>query len=384
MSEVPADVKAALERRLSKVKVSLLLEYPFFGNLALGMPHEINYTVPTAATNGKRIIYNPDFCAKLCDKELLFLVAHECGHPMLEHPYRRGKREPWRWNKACDYIVNQLLVEEKIGKLIDGALYDPTLHRQGNGTTENIYDLLPEEPQGGGGGGYGEPGNPLDDCQDAEGTPAEIEQAAAEWKVKVAQAAQAARVAGKLSGGLERFVGSVLQPKVQWEDVMARFFERAKTDARSWARFNRRMLSQGIYLPSIGGEALGEVAFAVDCSGSIDEKQLNQFAAEIRKVKDDLHPVKLHVIYFDSRVSHYECYEGDDTLNIKPHGGGGTAFSPVFRYIEAHGIDPVACVFLTDLCCSDFGPEPGYPVLWVSTDEGKAPFGEVVLMDPRR
>jgi len=67
-------------------------------------------------------------------------------------------------------------------------------------------------------------------------------------------------------------------------------------------------------------------------------------------------------------------------LDIKPHGGGGTAFSPVFEYIEEHGIEPIAIVFLTDLCCDDFGNEPNCPVLWVSTDEGTAPFGEVVLM----
>jgi predicted metal-dependent peptidase len=86
------------------------------------------------------------------------------------------------------------------------------------------------------------------------------------------------------------------------------------------------------------------------------------------------------VVYFDSEVSHYESYGADDELDIKPHGGGGTAFSPVFEYMLEHNIEPVAVVFLTDLCCNDFGDEPSCPVLWVSTDEGTAPFGEVVLM----
>jgi predicted metal-dependent peptidase len=85
-------------------------------------------------------------------------------------------------------------------------------------------------------------------------------------------------------------------------------------------------------------------------------------------------------VYFDSEVSHYEKYERDDSLNIKAHGGGGTAFSPVFKYFADHDINPVACVFLTDLCCDDFGDQPAYPVLWVSTMEGDAPFGEVVVM----
>jgi predicted metal-dependent peptidase len=122
------------------------------------------------------------------------------------------------------------------------------------------------------------------------------------------------------------------------------------------------------------------MAIAVDCSGSIDDDILAQFEGEITAIKEDGNPVRIHVVYFDSEVSHYEKYERDDSLNIKAHGGGGTAFSPVFKYFADHDINPVACVFLTDLCCNDFGDQPAYPVLWVSTMEGEAPFGEVVVM----
>jgi len=75
-----------------------------------------------------------------------------------------------------------------------------------------------------------------------------------------------------------------------------------------------------------------------------------------------------------------ESYEQHDDLDIKPHGGGGTDFAPVFAEIIEHGLTPVAIVFLTDLCCSSFGDQPDAPVLWVSTDESTAPFGEVVVM----
>ena len=148
-----------------------------------------------------------------------------------------------------------------------------------------------------------------------------------------------------------------------------------------WARPNRRFLSQGLYLPSVSGESLGEIAFAVDCSGSIGEDEINQFASEITTVWQDQRPTKVHVIYFDSEVSHYDEFEQEDEPVVKPHGGGGTAFSPVFRYMADKGIEPVACIFLTDLCCNDFGDAPDYPVLWVSTHDDKAPFGEVVMME---
>ena len=364
-----AEKKSAL-KKVIKARTALVLEHPFVGSIALNMPYEFDESVPTAATNGKRIKLNPQFVESLTDEEVKFLIAHECFHPMLEHNFRRGERDHRKWNQAGDYVINQLLTDENIGKMPDVGLLNKSLYNAGNGTTDGIYNLLPDE----------EGDDPLDDCEDGEGTPAEQGQEAAEWKVRVAQAAQAAKMMGKMSAGLERLVGEVLQPKVDWRDVMHKFVEKARSDQRSFARPNRRFLAQGLYLPSVSGERLGEIVYAVDCSGSIDQGTINQFASEIRKCKEDMNPTKIHVIYFDSEVSHYESYEADDELDIKPHGGGGTAFSPVFAYMQEYGIDPVACVFLTDLCCSDFGDAPDYPVLWVSTESGTAPFGEVVLM----
>lgn len=365
-----------VERLLAKARTALVLEHPFIGNVALNMPYVVDYSIRTAATNGKEIRYNPHFVDSLNDEERKFLVAHECLHPMLEHTYRRNERNHKRWNQAGDYVINKLLSDEKIGKVIEGALLDDNIYKAGGGSTDGIYTLLPE-PDDEGGNGHGDP---LDDCNDGGDTPAEKAQQEAEWKVRVAQAAQAAKMMGKMSAGLERLVGEILKPKVDWRDVLRKFVEKCKTDQRTWAKFNRRFLAQGIYLPSVSGEAIGEIAFAVDCSGSITQDVVNQFAAEIHAVKEDGNPSKIHVVYFDSEVSHYECYGRDDDLDIKPHGGGGTAFSPVFKYFAEHDINPVACIFLTDLCCNDFGDQPDYPVLWVSTDEGTAPFGEVVLM----
>ena len=376
------------EKRLSKAKTALILEHPFVGNIALNMPFILTEDIPTAATNGEKVMFNPNFCEELSDEELKFLVAHECMHPMLEHPFRRQERDIRVWNQAGDYVINQLLVDENMGKMPEGGLYDIDIWNKGGGTTDGIYKILPKEgPNDDSNGGIGSVGNgggdPLDQCLDAEGGQAETEQKASEWKVRVAQAAQAAKMMGKMSAGLERFVGKVLEAKVDWREVLQRFVEKCKDDTRSWARPNRRFLAQGLYLPTSSGEAMGELVVAVDCSGSIDEDTLNQFAAEVLTIKEDSNPSCIHVVYFDHEVSHYEKFTRDDELHIEPHGGGGTAFSPVFDYLEEHGIDPIACVFLTDLYCDDYGDEPSFPVLWVATDKDKtdAPFGEVVVMD---
>lgn len=363
--------EAKIKMRLAKAKTNLVLEHPFVGSIALGLPYYIDQSIPTAATNGKCIKFNPDFVDRLTDEELKFLVAHECFHPMFEHNFRRGERDPRKWNQAGDYIINKHLTDEKIGKMPEGGLLNDGIYQAGGGTTDGIYNILPDNPDG---------DDPLDDCEDGEGTPAEKEQARNEWKVKVAQAAQAAKMMGKLSANMQRLVGEVLQPKVDWRDVLRRFIEKAKNDERSFARPNRRFVQQGMYLPTITGEVMGEVAFCVDMSGSIDEATANQFAAEVRNVFEDARPSKLHIIFFSHEVCAYDLIERDGDFEFNPRGGGGTAFSPCFKYMQDNDINPVACIFLTDLCCDDFGNQPDYPVLWVSTENGTAPFGEVVLM----
>lgn len=367
-----------LMKRLSKAKTSLILEHPFIGSVALNMPMTLSTDVPTAATNGKRVLYNPDFIEPLTDEELKFLVAHECMHPMLEHNYRRGSRDPKKWNKAADFVINQLLVDEGIGKFIEGGCLDKNIYTNGGGTSDGIYNLLPDADGDGENDGPGGPGN---DLEDGEGSQAEQAQEAAEWKIKVAQAAQAAKMMGKLSANMARLVDEVLKPKVDWREVLHRFVQKAKNDQRSFARPNRRFLSQGLYMPTVTGEVLGELVFAVDMSGSISQQECDQFAAECRTVFEDGRPEKLHLIFFSHEVCAHDTIGRDDDFVFNARGGGGTAFSPVFKHIEEQGIEPAGIVFLTDLYCHDFGEAPACPLLWVATHDNPVPFGEKVLME---
>ena len=144
-----------LVKRLAKAKTSLVLMHPFVGTVAMGMPFILDDSVKTAATNGKKVMFNREFITGLTDEELMFLVAHECFHPMLEHNYRRYERTPKRWNHAADYVINYLLVEDKIGKMPDCGLYSQGIYADGGGTTDGIYAILPEEQEGGEGGDDG-------------------------------------------------------------------------------------------------------------------------------------------------------------------------------------------------------------------------------------
>lgn len=367
--------------KIGKCKAALILEQPFFATLLVNLPMREDEGIPTMATDGTVFLYNPEFVESLTFDELKFVLAHEVGHCIFQHMFRKGQRDHRRWNQAGDYIINDLLNKESIGKMPEHGLHNPQLVQAGGGTTEGVYDLLPEG--GGGGGGGNGHGDPLDDCMDAPGGPAEKSTAEAEMKVKVAQAAQAAKMMGKMSANLQRFVDAALKPKVDWRDVLRRFVaSKVKQDA-TFARPKRRFFADDIYLPSLTGETLGEVVVAIDCSGSIGQAELNEFGAEVRGIFEDCMPSKLHVVYFDSDVCHHDIFLPDDDLRIEPHGGGGTAFSPVFRYLHDNAVEPECCVFLTDLYCNDFGDPTPYPVLWVTTAATDAPWGEVVEMKPK-
>ena len=209
---------------------------------------------------------------------------------------------------------------------------------------------------------------------------AKMAQASADLKVRVIAAKNTAKMQGKLSAGLERLIEEMVKPRVDWREVLRRFLsERAKVDY-SFSRPKRRFLSQDLYLPSLTGERMGKIVIAVDCSGSVTPKLLNEFAREINAIREDLKPSGTDVIYFDYKICHIDSVKDDEDLVIKPKGGGGTAFSPVINHVNQMEEPPACVVFLTDLECDDFGKRPDYPVLWcvLEGNQRKAPYGEVL------
>lgn len=371
-----------VSEKISKAKSKLIMssKTAFFAAIVCNMEITEDNSFPTMATNGKWVKYNSDFVNSMTLDETIFVLCHEVGHMIFGHVFRRGNRCAKRWNVAGDYIINDLLISDNIGSMPEGGLHDAALVASGGHTTDGVYALLPDMSGGGEGDGDGYAGTDIDVCLDASGDPAEQAEAEAQAKVMIAQAAQVAKMQGGLSTNLARLVDAALKPIVPWRDVLRRFVTaRAKVEY-TYARPKRRFVSQDLYLPSLGGEAMGDILIMVDCSGSITPDQLNQYSSECNAIKQDVRPSNVHVIYFDSVVCGYDKFGPDDELTMTPHGGGGTAFSPAFAYALDKGIEPACCVVLTDLCCSDFGPAPAYPVLWVTTDRVDAPWGEIVEM----
>jgi len=358
------------------------------------------------ATDGVSLYYNPDFVETLNAATLAGTLAHEVMHPALHHHVRRSGRDPKRWNQACDLAINPLLVDAGLS-LPDGVLVD---NRFRGMSAEQIYNLLEsdsetgqdsghegedddsgkeeskDEPSGGGDsdspsapvteGGIGQV---LDAPPPDEETPT-IEEQTREWDVAVSQATAVARQAGKVPAGLHRTLDGAAEAAIDWREMLRRLWSETTPADYSWTRPNRRHIWAGLYLPGVIREGVGEIAIAVDCSGSVNGRQLRLFEAEVRSILEGQRPERVYVLYFDAAVQKVETYEAGQRVDLEPVGGGGTEFGPCFAWLDERGILPQTLVFLTDLYGSFPDSAPAYPVLWASTGARRAPFGEVIPM----
>jgi predicted metal-dependent peptidase len=202
-----------------------------------------------------------------------------------------------------------------------------------------------------------------------------------EWQIAVEQAETVAKVAGKLPGGAVRAKEASQAAGVDWRELLRRAWSDTIPADYSWTRPNRRHVWSGLYLPGITSEGVGEIAIAVDCSGSVSARQLGLFEAEIRSILAGQRPRLVHVLYFDATVQKVETYQAGQPVSLSPVGGGGTDFRPCFKWLEEQGIIPQTLVFLTDLCGRFPSEAPPYPVIWASTEARRAPFGQVVQME---
>jgi predicted metal-dependent peptidase len=127
---------------------------------------------------------------------------------------------------------------------------------------------------------------------------------------------------------------------------------------------------------------MGPIAIAVDTSGSITMQMLSRFFAEISSIIEICKPEKVYLMYCDSEINGEVLELNQYDLPLKPEirGGGGTAFKPVFDYIERKSLDLEWLVYITDLY-GTFPEEPNYPVLWARTSDVEAPFGTHINLE---
>ena len=417
-------------QKLTRARVQLLLAQPFFGTLSLRLKL-VPGSLPTMATDGSRIVYNPAFVGELKPAELEGTLAHEVMHCALGHQCRRGERDSELWNVAADFAINPILIGNGFA-LPAGALIDPAFK---NLSAEEIYARLlqrrseenggtkPKQRQTNAGGGTATgpqgtdgtvPSNPKPDpshqpvsdqrgrttdeavepasarpggfgevwdATDEHGqttSPAEKRRQEHEWGIAAEQALRSAKAWGHEPAGIERPLSDSRQSQQDWRAILRDFVAATTPSDYRWTPPNRRYIASGLYLPSVERHGLGEIVIAVDTSGSIGKIELEQFAGEISAISEEAQPEAIHVVYCDAAVQCTQQFGPSEPVRLDPKGGGGTDFCPAFKWVTENNIAPVCFIYLTDLCCHSYPETPEYPVLWVTDSSRTAPFGETV------
>jgi predicted metal-dependent peptidase len=368
----------------------MILECPFWATLALKLKLIEDNKIPTMATDGVSVLYNREFIEGLDKLVRVFGLAHELGHVMLLHGLRRGSRNPKRWNIAGDLAINLMLKEDGF-KIWERALIDD---KYAGMNAEQIYEAREKEREERQRNNQPDPNAPpwdqwgdqfdnamgaelediLGDPRMTEAQKAEIEETVRE---AVAAAAATARQAGKLGGGLERFINELLYPKVPWQELLVKYFNRAVRTTETWNRRNRRI--RNYYWPGLQTHRMGEVVVIGDTSGSITDHELSQIAAEMGAIMDSVKPSSIRMLWWDTKLAKEEVLNYGDPLEFHPAGGGGTNMAAALEYVEEN-YDPEVVVLITDGYTPWPNREMNYPLLTICTTDQNVPIGETIRM----
>ncbi len=427
----------AIENKLTAARTKLILDKPFLGALVLRLPLQVADPAwcATTGTDARKFYYNPDFIDALKPAETQFILAHEALHCALSHFSRREHRVKHRWDLACDYAINPILIAEglspppgilhlkqyegmtaeEIYPLIDDNDMSDTLDQHlydkenqfsegGQDTSDNPLDhenqgekppedKSEQEQPGGTHSGNQEKQNNSSGTQEfdenaggSEAPPPPLEQAEAEelsiqWQQRLAGAAQQAQQAGKLSAVMKRLVDTLLQPNLPWRMLLSRYMTAHARDDYSYTRPSTRRGNPAIF-PTLKSSEIN-VLVALDVSGSVSDKELRECLSEINAIKGQMR-AKITLIACDSDIVKgfpqvFEPWE-EVTLPDTVLGGGTTDFRPVFNWISQQDSQPNIVVYFTD-AQGNFPSEPNYPTLWLIKGKGQIPWGQRVQLN---
>lgn len=374
--------------------------------------------IKTAQVDGYTMTINPVFWMKLTHEMRISLLAHETGHVIRDHMTRRENRDPKLYNYAGDYSINQELKDAGY-KAIEWELDDGRKtkwlqdDRFAGMSTERIYDILFAEnptppPMGSGGSGQpspagdgqsgdgagGQPDADADDnshwldvaqpTEDANGdkvSPAEVAEHIKEIIISSANAALMNGQPGSIPGAVQMYLDSLLKPKLPMSTYLRRFFTAVQKNDYTWRRPNRRYMP--MYLPSMHSEALGDMAFAFDLSGSVKDYDIKRYVSEMVGVMRNLKPASITLILFDTEIrSVTKVKSVHDLMGVKLIGRGGTDIHPLMEWADKH--KPMALSVFTDGEFHVRAKKPSCPILWMIHNKRRefvCPYGTIIKFE---
>lgn len=341
---------------MEKAITWLVINRTFYGTLLVNVDIVPTPSIQTAATDGARIYYNPDFIRKLPTKQKAAVLAHEALHILFGHCLAK-KINKKKFNAACDYVVNETLKKDKF-ELPEGILLDSQYF---NMTEESIYKILPDSAK-----------PESEDLLPANETEA---QNATE---------RLNDISSKLAGAFNEeaiYKAEIKRSDMALAEKLKAYFIEAKGRAtKSWIKPNKALLAKKKYLPSKGREKKFKAMIGIDVSGSINQHLLDRFLSAVESIRVTI-PSEINVVQWATTVRKDEFFNEKQKLNPDLMVGGGTDANCIIDYYEKSNSD-LLLVF-TDMC---FYPpkHTRKKVVWVTENKfAKPPYGIMIQMKGR-
>ena len=284
----------------------------------------------------KEIYIDPGASLRL--EEWKFVLAHEFLHAALCHAQRCEEREPLLWNAACDYVINDWLVEMGIGTMPEGALFEPRFHSL---TAEAVYDQLWEDAryyrgQATGDLVYGDEG--WWDGLEGQATDAFYRSA-----LQRGLAYHQCCGRGSLPSGLVEEIWAISRPPIRWDVELAKWFDETFPPLerrRSYARLSRRQSSTpDIPRPAWRAEEVPTeqriFGVVLDTSSSMDRALLAAALGSIASYSQAREVHHVRVVFCDAAAYDQGIMSPEEIAGaVRVRGRGGTALQPAIDLLD--------------------------------------------------
>ena len=350
-----------------------IASYPLLGALASAFKlvedaaicQRLGISVAAINMESREIFFAPG--AGLSEMQMRFVMAHEFLHAGLRHDVRCGSRDPYLWNVACDFVINDWLLSMGIGEVPAlGLLHDPTLRGL---SAEAIYDLICRDlrrfrklqtMRGFGKSDILE-GAEVDFARVGEGTSLD-----AWYRSALAQGLtfHQGGERGLLPADLIEEIGALQMPAIPWDVALARWFDEyfpPLEKRRTYARLNRRQsATPDIPRPSFHtpDELRESRTFGVvlDTSGSMSRTLLGKALGSIASYALSREVRAARLVFCDATAYDKGFVAPDEIAGrVEIRGRGGTVLQPGVDLLQgAEDFPPNGPILIiTDAQCED-------------------------------